>query len=1053
MDCAQDECEAEGDGCAVVLECINRYKCSLAESEEEDAGLEKQQAWCTLFSDLCCGVVKAVAQSTSPDSAVEANWAALQSLLVPARVKGDATLTLISLHSASFIRHKCQADLDFQDRVAVLWLPTQQDHTYHSMQQFCHLTCLPPATQRFLEVYRDRVSGSYGLEPPLSGFRFPAGTTVVERTLRYVERLAPTWFPCAAHHVTATINNATLCPYSTMVATSIAQEPKILSNAVAYAPSSSQSGASKDRVRVLVGPLGLEDPTVVAISLTDLVCSSILAQKQTSMPVQPQSRYHPSPAVPPAPPHVCSACIGTVNKEAGLRVIASRLAPILELAILAAITTTSNTLQQDVPKPFHAKSAGGFVNQRHALAHDDGTSTNDVNAGYMLPPHAPAFPVTARERSDAHCGGNYGKMQTEMSNVTLGVTAKGQVLACHNAFQTPPESPNAHLQDPESFKPPRVRHLSSSPSDPLLASPTQSERVDVDDDSDSSESSDRSESESSDGSNSGDEAESENDSDSDFQSAKKPCEARLALRRRTQHASSQGMRRSKPSSQLMPIGHGYAHAIDVPAQRTQQEGQDLVLCDQKPHVNGDGGGAPIDGVGGSTKQQFEPMYLCVERAPFQLQDTLGNYQQLDSHQKLIFKHLSLPFYIFEKENQWVLGMPDFEKNPDGPAVPPTEANRIIASCSSSDIPVEVASTADSTYQQSGQSDQRVQEKSPSSTALDRLKLALAYPWPLSYDPDLVDDYMDVTISFGKRVEDSSKLPFMVTMEDDDFTPGHDASEKGEGDVAGSYGKGGKEEEECDGDGECLLTFEEMLVLDGMHPDRARPSIGIDRRRTRCKPTARKLVRGQINPTSRLAHGWPVADSDYLSQYAWVTEETYPHAHAAIDIDEMHRALTSSIQAECVERNELVEIRKIVDEKHPCYGSHGLFARQDIPRLTQGEPTRIGVYTGVLIPILNAQNDLVNKSSYVAQLIKDKIDVDAGKWGNEMRYINHWKGIGTVNVQLHNEVCDCGTHLVRVRAVTNIRKGQELLLDYGKEYWENLMKHSEESGSDPEYKPS
>lgn len=121
----------------------------------------------------------------------------------------------------------------------------------------------------------------------------------------------------------------------------------------------------------------------------------------------------------------------------------------------------------------------------------------------------------------------------------------------------------------------------------------------------------------------------------------------------------------------------------------------------------------------------------------------------------------------------------------------------------------------------------------------------------------------------------------------------------------------------------------------------------------------------------------------------------------------------------------IEIRKITDDNHILKGQYGVFAITDL------EPLDIlGVMTGDII-----RNGYVG-DKYCMPLTRN-LSISALKSGNETKYINHFKNISNEpNIVLRmsnilgkiNQLC----------IVKNpIKKGDELLLDYGEKspYWE------------------
>jgi SET domain-containing protein len=78
----------------------------------------------------------------------------------------------------------------------------------------------------------------------------------------------------------------------------------------------------------------------------------------------------------------------------------------------------------------------------------------------------------------------------------------------------------------------------------------------------------------------------------------------------------------------------------------------------------------------------------------------------------------------------------------------------------------------------------------------------------------------------------------------------------------------------------------------------------------------------------------------------------------------------------------------------------------------------------------------------SSIIHDKafLLVDANELGNETRLINHFKGIGEHENIEFKKMWVGGCMRVFAVACTDIQKGQELLADYGEDYWQNWSQH-------------
>ena len=136
----------------------------------------------------------------------------------------------------------------------------------------------------------------------------------------------------------------------------------------------------------------------------------------------------------------------------------------------------------------------------------------------------------------------------------------------------------------------------------------------------------------------------------------------------------------------------------------------------------------------------------------------------------------------------------------------------------------------------------------------------------------------------------------------------------------------------------------------------------------------------------------------------------------------------------------VEIRE-VPEDHAAYGhaatvNYGLYATRD---WKVGE--MVGEYTG---QVRFSKDCSQSSSRYILHFGKmgaaagssglqqaaDQLVIDAEKYGNETRFINHFSGIhSSPNVRFKLKEKD-GHNAMVVEVVRQVKGGQELLIDYG-----------------------
>jgi len=131
-------------------------------------------------------------------------------------------------------------------------------------------------------------------------------------------------------------------------------------------------------------------------------------------------------------------------------------------------------------------------------------------------------------------------------------------------------------------------------------------------------------------------------------------------------------------------------------------------------------------------------------------------------------------------------------------------------------------------------------------------------------------------------------------------------------------------------------------------------------------------------------------------------------------------------------NPKVIIKKIKENRHPCFGQHGLFAA--VP-LQKGET--ISNYVGLVSKV---SKKLFNPSKYVISMYEENgimLDIDAERIGNETRFLNDYHGIieePNVELQVDNDTLTGDIHCFAI-ALHEIQVGEELLMDYGEGYWD------------------
>lgn len=145
----------------------------------------------------------------------------------------------------------------------------------------------------------------------------------------------------------------------------------------------------------------------------------------------------------------------------------------------------------------------------------------------------------------------------------------------------------------------------------------------------------------------------------------------------------------------------------------------------------------------------------------------------------------------------------------------------------------------------------------------------------------------------------------------------------------------------------------------------------------------------------------------------------------------------------------ITIRAITSPQHPANGQYGLHASKDL-----APGTLILFYVG----IVHAEQDTNPASDYDLSLDRDLgVGVDAAEAGNEARFINDYRGISDKgpNAEFRDVWVDMGNgryeHRMAVfvlsagksgKRASGIRKGEEILVSYGKGFWKERQVETE-----------
>lgn len=202
---------------------------------------------------------------------------------------------------------------------------------------------------------------------------------------------------------------------------------------------------------------------------------------------------------------------------------------------------------------------------------------------------------------------------------------------------------------------------------------------------------------------------------------------------------------------------------------------------------------------------------------------------------------------------------------------------------------------------------------------------------------------------------------------------------------------------------------------------------------------------------QLPEGWPkeIANLHYCTCLLWSEEYREDEYKLGEHYPPMKTVTTGKGKTMMTHTYSLLTIKEINLTVKGHLIKYGLFAKQDI---TMGEDVHFLEYAGI-VRVTTAKSGILkqhqyNKSRYVVDLgtraIPNSTDVklyeiDAQVYGNEARFINHFKGLATEpNVEMFPYFSkNDGKLHVYIDALRNIEAGEQILLDYGPEYWSNV----------------
>ncbi len=126
----------------------------------------------------------------------------------------------------------------------------------------------------------------------------------------------------------------------------------------------------------------------------------------------------------------------------------------------------------------------------------------------------------------------------------------------------------------------------------------------------------------------------------------------------------------------------------------------------------------------------------------------------------------------------------------------------------------------------------------------------------------------------------------------------------------------------------------------------------------------------------------------------------------------------------------IKIKKI-GTPHPLSGQRGVFASALI-----SAGTDLGEYAGEIRLIEQSWklNPELYDYAWTLKMGSFFLIIDAKKWANEFAFVNDYRGIAAHPNVESKWVVHRGVYRLIFRTVVDLYKGQELLIDYGEEYW-------------------
>lgn len=200
----------------------------------------------------------------------------------------------------------------------------------------------------------------------------------------------------------------------------------------------------------------------------------------------------------------------------------------------------------------------------------------------------------------------------------------------------------------------------------------------------------------------------------------------------------------------------------------------------------------------------------------------------------------------------------------------------------------------------------------------------------------------------------------------------------------------------------------------------------------------------MKSSAQVPKGWPTG-------VAYLQAPSYSSSLSKGTLTALHTKPSSAVQVPGMNGpSPNVLIRAISEQNHPANGQYGLFASKHL-----GPDTFVLFYIGVI----HGQADTDLASDYDLSLDRNlQVGIDAAKAGNEARFINDYRGItekgpnaefretwiqhskGKYERRMAVFVLPAGKSGKRA---AGIKKGEEILVSYGKGFWSERAKAAED----------